>query len=557
MRFKIKLFFLFLLISVSIFSVDMEIINQKKAEIFKDRNMYLNKYEHIENLIFNMKIASSNGEDEKAENFFNQAVIMLDKFKIFVNNKPVIDSAESKVKLLEKYFEEASEFEMVKLYARYFSNFEYTVKETRALFDNGKKAENDFDEIAAFELDRFNTIIRMCDEILEDVRLYIDNSGFYFKTGQMVEELAEKIAFSREKFYSAIKPDMFGKIVERYNNTVKYHEELKENLSKDRYFIKKDYFYTFIRNETEYSMNLLLSIINSPDAEKVDNIWKLEKIIRDYLNNSRLVLFFPQNINEMEELFNKTMSVRPYGNRDLIVMEDDLLSYKQILDNYSGKISRLDNHIQTVKEKYKTLVEIPERFDTVSYELLNDISEYIIRGEKAFVEGNYDLCVSYYEKAEDFIERQTVIIELFRFNLRMEEYVEKYQIDKAFPSTYRNISEKLSLCIDLSKKGKFSQAYEIIKNIKDELSTVISKRRQQVTLLEKYGKRNTDDFIVYRVKSGDNLTKIAVRYYGNSEFAWNIWAWNFENYPNPDSIYVGNLLKLYTTEEFIGDRKDD
>ncbi|MGM0608325.1 MAG: LysM peptidoglycan-binding domain-containing protein [Candidatus Muiribacteriota bacterium] len=549
--YKKIIFIFFILIFVhSLHSIDIDKVKTTKRELLQYENYYPQTYEKIQNLFFRAEIALSNNEEQRAQNYYKEALELSEKYLEFSKEKTRIDETGEKVKLLRKYLKEAQNYNMKELYPKYYNRFQSEFKNAEALYENGKKAEKNLNTERAFEQGRFDNILKICDKILKDVRLYVDNAVFWTRTGRMIENVQEKINFLREKYYSAIKPDLFNQINKRFGTLESYYEELTNNLKNDVFFLRKDYYYTHIRNESQHLLGLLDSIVDSPQSERVQNIWELHKIIQDAFENKKLYKMFSNSFIEVEELFEETMSVRPYSWRDLTVMEDDLSSYKQIVESNKAKLLELEELKENIEKKYDELLQMPEKFDTISYELLNDISQYILRGKKGYDENNYDLALHSFERAEEFIQRQTIIVELYRFDLKLEEHVEKYRLDEAYPSKFKKAAEMLENCIFLSQRGRFEEAYEKIKKVKSDISEMLSESQKRVVLLEEYGKHDTEDFIIYTVKEGDSLSSIAHKFYGTQDYVWHIWAWNYSNYPNPNHIYPGNVIKLFKTEDF-------
>lgn len=58
----------------------------------------------------------------------------------------------------------------------------------------------------------------------------------------------------------------------------------------------------------------------------------------------------------------------------------------------------------------------------------------------------------------------------------------------------------------------------------------------------------TTTVITYTVEPGDTLSKIALKYYGSSSYWTKIYADNADTIKDPNKIYVGQILKIYLTQ---------
>jgi LysM repeat protein len=271
---------------------------------------------------------------------------------------------------------------------------------------------------------------------------------------------------------------------------------------------------------------------------------------RVLVKQNEIKFFFPQKWEELNTLYQKTISVKPYSYKDLILVEDELKNYVQITSVYLLRVSQLNELRDNVKNKYKTLLDTPDKFETLSYSIVNDIAQFIIRADNAYGKGEFDISTHAYEKALNYLERQGIIVEIHNFDEKVRNYVKVYEIDSAFPGKYKVINNNILKSVELSRKGKFEEASEIIKYVKEDLKKLISERKRHIRYVEKYEEPGVEDFIIYTVMRGDTLAGISKKYYGSEGYSWKIWAWNHENYPNPDSIYPGDILKLFKTGDF-------
>ncbi|PLX19208.1 MAG: hypothetical protein C0601_02495 [Candidatus Muiribacterium halophilum] len=521
--------------------------------IEKDKDVFPEKYKKIIDLKFKMHINYTDGKKEKADEFFEEMKALIELYQKFVVLRPDYIKAKELVKLMNDRYKEAKMYKMMDYYGKYFNRFEKDLIYITTLYDNEVEAFKDFDYKKVTLKDR-NEVIRMIsNKYLSSIGPRIDNSAYITKTRDMLDEVQEKIDFMREKYYNAIEPRLFNRMVARNKVLNKYYSELVINLQQDIDYRKKDYFYQAIKKESTYILDNLTNITDSTMGEMIDRIELLKKAIEKILSPeySNLVYrFFGPKLEETRVLYKDTLSKRPYSVKDIMILEDELTSYKQIIDNYVKKTNDLNNIRKAVKEKYEEIKIQRQRFEEMSYKIDLDSSQYMIRADNAYEQGQYNIAIHSYKKSDDFLERQIVINELRGFKDKVNEYGNRYDLAEAFPEKYSRVEDGMSDALLLSQKGKFDKAYDLIRKIKNEVKLLIEERKQQLKMLElKNRMKENENFIVYTVKKGDTLSKIAVKYYKDANYAYKIWSWNYDNYPNPDNIYPGDLLKLYNVEK--------
>jgi len=523
----------------------------------KDKDVFPKKYQKILDLKLKVHITYTNGNPEESDKYFEELKELVDLYQKFVQLRPGYEKARELVELMNDRYQEAKMYNMKECYGKYFSRFEKDLIYVTTLFDNEVEAFEDFDYKMVTLKNRNEVIKKISEKYLATAPPRIDNSAYISKTKEMLDKVQAKLDFMREKYYNAIEPRLFNRMVGRNKVLKNYYSELVANLQQDINYRKRDYFYQAIKKETDYIMDNLTNITDSTMGEMIDRIELLKKAIERILSpeHSNLVYrFFGSKLEETRVLYEDTLSRRPYSVKDIMIMEDDLTGYKQIIDNYVRQTNELNRLRETVKQKYSEVKEQHERFEDMSYDMDLDTSQYMIRADNAYDKGEYNMAIHSYKKADDFLERQIVINELHGFEKKVEAYGDKYELSQSFPDKYRSIEDGMAEALLLSRKGRFDKAYVLIKKIKSEVSFLIKKRKQQLKMLDIQNQmKDNENFMVYTVKRGDTLSSIAKRFFDDANYAYRIWSWNYENYPNPDNIYPGDLLKIYDVEKKIDD----
>ncbi len=551
-----KILFVFLLFSVflSCQAIDKDEINGVLLKLDPHKDIYPDKYEKIKELRFLIGISETSGRDEKAQEYYRKFRETARAYLDFAEIRPEIVENGERVKLLLKYKEEADRIRLDEYYPDFYSFMKRNAEEAESLYQTGKKAEKELDFALATEKNRFNVIEHLTTSVLDVCRKYLDNGNFIYRTEEMINEVENMRDNMRERFFRAIDPQMFLKMVEEIDKIRSYQNELIVNLQSDLDYTKKDYYYTIISNKTGYIRDNLQTIIDSTQSEVVHRIWKLRDRVSGTLEkNSAFREFFPEKYEEISTLYEKTVSESPNNMNQLIIMQDELMSYNQLLEDYLLRISSLEKLKNDVKSEYEKVVENERRFEEVSYAMLNDIAQYVLAGDRSYDSRDYENSLRYYKKADERMQRQTVITQLHRFSERTDEFNRKYALEEIFPEKFGVIGSMIDEALHHSVKGDFEKAYGLVKKIKERLTALASERKKQLRILESIRNEEDKDFYIYTVEKGETLTGIALKLFGSTEYAWKIWAWNHENYKNPDRIYPGDILKIYRTEDHVED----
>ena len=554
MKKKLYSIFIFFFVIFSFASSIEDEMNGLISSIYSKRNLFKDKYEKIVDKKFKIELLISDGKVEQSNNLFEKMKKDVATYQAFAQQDEEFRNVESRMKRVEYIEEHALSSQCNIFYPEIYYTIDSNFRKAKALFENGKKAREEFNWEENIYKDRYKVIDGFLQNILNEennLSLYFDNSNFLKKTSEMTENVKNTIESIRSSYFIAVNPSLFNRMVQRKDKLVKYYEDFLTILKKDINIPKKDFYYTHISKESEYILSTLESIKESPQSKIVHSINALiDNCDRVLIKQNEIKFFFPQKWEELNSLYQKTISVKPYSYKDLILVEDELKNYVQITSVYLLRVSQLNDLRDNVKKKYKTLLDTPDKFETLSYSIVNDIAQFIIRADSAYEKGEFDISTHAYEKALNYLERQGIIVEIHNFEEKVRNYVNVYEIDRAFPEKYRIITNNILKSVELSRKGKFEEASEIIKEVKEDLKKLISERKRHIRYVEKYEEAGVEDFIIYTVMRGDTLAGISKKYYGSESYSWKIWAWNHENYPNPDSIYPGDILKLYKTGDF-------
>jgi len=548
------IFFLFIFIFFSSASALEDELNGMISSVYSNRNLFKEQYNNIINTKFKIELLVSDGKISESNELFEKMKKLVNAYKNFSNQNEEFKKIESKMKRVEFILENANSSQCNLFYPSIYYVIDSNYRKAFALFENGKKARKEFNWEDNIYKERYKVIDGLLENVLNEdnnLSVYIDNSNFLKKTSEMTENVKNTIENIRNSYYNAVNPALFAKMIQRKDKLVIYYNEFLEILKKDSNIPKKDFYYTHISKESDYILSTLESIKESPQSQIVHSINALidnnEKVL---IQQNDIKMFFSTKWAEINELYQKTIAVKPYSYKDLILIEDDLKNYVQITSVYLLRIAELNEIREKVKKKYSDILNTSDKFETLSYSIVNDIAQFIIRADSAYDKGEFEIATHSYEKALNYLDRQGIIVEIHNFEEKVRNYVKVYEIDKAFAGKYKYINEEITKSVELSRKGKFEQASEIVRNVKDLLKKLISERKRHIRYVEKYENPGVEDFIIYNVKKGDTLAGISKKHYNTEAYSWKIWAWNNMNYPNPDSIYPGDILKLYKTGDF-------